>query len=143
MRIAWILLAEGLGVDASGALTAIGLNRNVLLASALPTTTKRAVVTRVEDIDLPNGTTIQASYSVVSPSGQVLMAQSASLVAGGVRFRDVPGALDLPGEFALTPTEYGPHVVRIELRTDQEEPLTAQVLLYVIEPRQVVNEGDQ
>ena len=37
MKLAWLVMAEGLAQDAEGALTGVGLERNVLVAQSLPT----------------------------------------------------------------------------------------------------------
>lgn len=141
MRIGYVLLGEGLGADAKNALTVIGLNQNILMGSALPTVTKRAVVLHLEDVDFPSGSTAEVSFTVRAPSGRVLMAQTTGFSVGERVFDDVPVTADIPAEFMLNVTEYGPHVIVVEVRPQGADVLTAEVSLYVRQPPETASAG--
>lgn len=139
MRIEWILLAEGITYDSRGALAAVGLNQNVFAANALPANTKRAVIVRLTDP--PENRTVHFRYAVVAASGQILSAQEGAIEFGERRLLDLPAALDVPAEFALSLSEYGEHRIEFEV-SDREanETLFVHVPLYVIEASKLGNE---
>lgn len=134
MRIGYVVLGEGIGADAKNAFTLIGLNQNVLMAGTLPAVTKRAVVLHLEELEGLTGSTAEVSFTVRSPSGRVLMAQSTGFAMGERIFDDIPVTADIPAEFVLNVTEYGAHVISVEVRPHGAEVLTAEVYLYVRQP---------
>lgn len=136
MKLDWMMLAEGFGHDAKGALTAIGVNQTVVVTSLLPTTTKRAVLVHLVDEEevLKPGGKLHFSFSVHSPSGRVLLAQSGQLTVGEKVWDDLPVSLDLPAEFTLTTTEYGEHRITAQLQYDGAKDVECSVPLYVHMP---------
>ncbi len=132
MIIKWLILAEGVGTDSKNAITAIGLNQNVIAAPDLPVTTKRAVIARLEDVDDMKGESLSVTFSVLNPSGRVISGQTASVTLSEKRWPDIPGALDIPGEFVVNLIDYGPHLIRIEVNSPKTDPVTDQVALYVV-----------
>lgn len=132
MKLEWILLAEGMGSDASGALTLIGVNRNVFVTPVLPGLTKRAAVAHIESE--PGGTgpeKLQVTFSVISPEGRVLLAQTAVLSLSPPPWEDIPPSIDIPAEFGINVSEYGPHIVRVEIDVDAGQHLSGETVLYV------------
>ena len=109
MRLEWIILAEGLGADAKGALTVIGLNQNVLITPTLPATTKRAILAHFTEngAEAKPGEPIFFRVSFVSPSGKTISAQNGSAQFTLSRWPDIPAAIDLPAEMILNCSEYG------------------------------------
>lgn len=133
MNIGWIIVAEGITNDSRNALTLVALNQSILPTPTLPVATKRAVLTHVVDVELPEGTPIQLSYSVASPSGRVLLAQSATLIAGPVAWPEIPATLDFPAEFLVNVTEFGRHAIRVEVEVFGEVAASAEEAFYVVE----------
>jgi hypothetical protein len=131
-----MLLAEGFGQDAKGAVTAIGVNQSVVIAKSLPTTTKRAVLVHLSDEEgsLKPGGKMHFSFSVQSPSGRVLLAQSGQLAAGERPWPDLPATVDIPAEFTVTTYEYGAHRITAQIQCDGGENIECSVPLYVHEP---------
>jgi hypothetical protein len=132
MIVKWLILAEGVGTDSKNAITAIGLNQNVFQAPELPATTKRAVIARLEDIDDLKGESLSVTFSVLNPSGRIISGQTASVTLSEKRWADIPGALDIPGEFVVNLVDYGAHLIRIEVSSPKTDPVTDQVALYVV-----------
>jgi hypothetical protein len=134
LRIAWVILAEGIGSDAKHAFTAIGVNQNVLVTPKFPATTKRAVIAHFEDVELTSGDSVQVSFSVIAPSGRVLVAQTGTVTATDPPWPELPRVFDVPAEFAISVSEYGTHILRAEAVPPDGEVLTGEVALYVMKP---------
>jgi hypothetical protein len=145
VKIEWVLLAEGLGQDAKGAITALGLNQNILAAPSLPSTTKRAVIAHLaaDDEPLETGDKITLRFSVTSPSGQVIAAQTAQATVGTVPWPDLPVTSDLPVEMLLTFNEYGTHRFEVAVQTTGGEELKGQIDFYVVTPAQSMAGGTE
>jgi hypothetical protein len=143
VRIEWVLLAEGLGQDAKGAFTAIGLNQNILAAASLPTTTKRAVMAHLvaDDEPLKAGDKITLRFSVTSPSSQTIAAQTIQGTAGQLPWPDLPATSDLPVELLLTFNEYGTHRFEVVVQTANGGESRGHVDFYVVTPAQSVADG--
>lgn len=109
MKIEWVLLADGIGQDSRGAVTAIGLNQNVLSLRSLPEVAKRAVIAHiVEDPGvLKVGDKFNVLFRVVAPSGEVVIAQSGQITIGNMQWPDLPVSSDLPAELVWNVSEYG------------------------------------
>lgn len=131
-----MLLAEGFGQDAKGAITAIGLNQSVLVSASLPATTKRAVLIHLVDEEgsLRPGGKLLFSFAVHSPSGRVLLAQSGQLAMGEKVWKDLPASVDIPAEFTFTAYEYGVHRIAAQINYDDTDSVECWVPLYVHEP---------
>jgi hypothetical protein len=136
MKLEWMLLAEGLGQDSRGAVTAIGLNQNVLLTPTLPVQTKRAIVLHLVDDQsaIKSGDKLVLRVSFVSPSGKVINAitSQANLTPGP--WLDLPFTIDVPAEMMLLCSEYGTYEINAEVELSAEETIGSQVALYVREP---------
>jgi hypothetical protein len=143
MKVDWIILAEGLGTDAKGAVTAIGVDQSVLMAPELPTRTKRAILVRLvesEGDDLTPGTTLRFTMSATSPSGKVLSAQTGEVQLGPKLFTELPGTVTLPAEVQLLVSEYGTHTVGVVVEQPRGDDLSASTPLYVVAPRSNTDE---
>lgn len=138
MRVEWVILAEGLGQDSKGAITAIGLNQNVLVAPSFPVSTKRAVVAHLVDYQqhLKVGDKINLRFSATSPSGKVIAAQSVQAAIGQPPpWPDLPANADMPAEMILTFYEYGTHRIEVSVQsTGVEEEITGGLDFYVVKP---------
>lgn len=136
MKLDWMLLAEGFGQDAKGAITAIGLNQSILISASLPATTKRAVLIHLVDEEgsLRPGGKLHFSFAVHSPTGRVLLAQSGQLTVGEKVWADLPASVDIPAEFTFTAYEYGVHRIAAQIQADDIDTLECSVPLYVHEP---------
>jgi hypothetical protein len=137
MKLEWVLLAEGIGQDAKGAATLIGLNQNVLMAP-LPATTKRVVVAHIvfddDELNEPNGAELQFFVRVEGPSGDVLNAISGRGEVAGRQWPDLPAVLDVPAELVVTADEYGPHEMIVEVVGPKRNRARGSVTLYVKPP---------
>lgn len=144
MKVEWILLAEGLGQDAKGAITVIGLNQNVLGAPSLPVTTKRAVVAHfvADKGSLAPGDKLTLRFSVTSPSGKVIAAQTAQATIGQLPWPDLPASSDLPVELGLTFYEYGTHRFEVAVQTADGQEVTGQIDFYVVTPTDAIGTSE-
>jgi hypothetical protein len=131
-----MLLAEGFGQDAKGAITAIGLNQSILIAGSLPATTKRAVLVHLVDEEgsVRPGGKLHFSFAVHSPSGRVLLAQSGELSVVEKVWKDLPASVDIPAEFTFTAYEYGAHRIVAQIHYDDADSVECSVPIYVHEP---------
>ena len=145
MKIEWILLAEGLGQDAKGALTAIGLNQNVLATPSLPATTKRAVVARLVagDGTLNSGDKVSLRFSVSDPAGQVIAAQTMQGAIGSCPWPDLPLSTDLPIELVLTFQHYGTHKFEVAVQASDGTEVKDHLDFYVLPPLKAEPGTDQ
>ncbi|WP_162834316.1 hypothetical protein [Amycolatopsis circi] len=133
MRIKWILLCEGFGLDSKGALTAIGLNQNVVASETLPVQTKRAIIIRLIDENEPAYQGVMTiSFSVISPTGKVVSANTANVSIGPKKFSDLPGTGEIPAELILNLSEYGTYRVSAEIRLEDDRVETVAEYLYVV-----------
>ena len=146
MKIEWILLAEGLGQDAKGAITAIGLNQNVLATPSLPATTKRAVVARLVGEDggsLNSGDKVTLRFSVSDPAGHVIAAQTAQGTIGPRPWPDLPLSSDLPIELVLTFQQYGTHKFEVAVQASDGTEVNGHLDFYVVTPPKAELSTDQ
>lgn len=113
MRIEWGLLAEGIGQDSRGVVTAIGINQNVVLGQTLPAVTKRAFIIHIVGDDLPDEIDVQFSFDLISPEGEIRNLASGTMQgAGGKPFQDLPASFDIPGQFLLELPSLGTYQIR-------------------------------
>jgi hypothetical protein len=138
MRLEWILLAEGAGTNASGIVTAISINTNVLATPTVPVTTKRVVLTHFvgeakEAVDLA-GKDLSVSVQVMSPSGKPILANTATSKFNMPVWPELPTGLDIAIELQLRVTEYGTHEITVTAQTDNEATMEAHTYLYVMQP---------
>ena|SRR5215831_69974 len=138
MRLEWILLAEGIGNNASGAITAISINQNVFMAARLPAVTKRAVLVHFvadpAEADELSGKEIELSAQVVDPSGHTIVAATVPGVFPPRLWTDLPGGLDISTEIPIRVTSYGTYELRISARAPGQPDVSATTYLYVREP---------
>ena len=136
MKLDWIIIAEGIGRDAKGALTLIGLNQNVFVAPTLPAVTKRAVVAHfVDDGDTPkSGDILSFKLSVISPSGETVSAQQGQAAIGQALWPDPTPTFDLPAEITINCAEYGSYRLEVEVQFGASQGSGGSVNLYVKEP---------
>lgn len=137
MKLGWIVLAEGIGADAKGALTAIGLNQNILNTSGLPALTKRAVIAHFIGEDAPGVGEISATFTVTSPSGNVIFANTVAMKVSGEAppYPDLPISLDIPADMVLPVSEYGEHRIGISANFPDGSIAEGSVVLYVFPPQ--------
>jgi hypothetical protein len=136
ITVEWLILAEGIGQDAKGAFTVIGINQNVLVASALPALTKRALMAHVVDDgdSLKKGHEASAKFKVIAPSGEVVAEVLAKFEVGERRLKDLPAELDIPAELGLEIKEFGAYRLRAEVTTPSGKFAAKELSLYVVEP---------
>ena len=134
MRVEWVLIADGVGQDSRGAVTAIALNQNVLAAPMLPTATKRAVIAHVveESGVLKPGDKFEVTFQVTAPSGDVVSVQKAQVAIGRLQYPDLPVSTDLPVEIVLNLSEYGAHHIEVKVRTAEGDYSEGAVDLFVV-----------
>jgi hypothetical protein len=138
VKIEWIIIAEGIGSASNGAITAIGLNQVLIVAPSLPVTTKRAVMVHlVLDDDSLTNVELGLAIKVLSPSGQVLAAQTAPAIVGTPQWADLPITYDIFSEFPMRLSEYGTYVVNVEITRPDGSSTKGQANFYVREPKQV------
>jgi hypothetical protein len=140
MRLEWILLAEGAGTNAAGAVTAISINSNVLAIPTVPVSTKRAVIMHFageagESAALA-GRDVTVSIRVLSPSGDPILALSAGAKFQAPTWPGLPSGLDILVEVPLRITEYGAHDIAVTAQADDETTLEGRTQLYVMDSSQ-------
>jgi hypothetical protein len=134
MKVEWILLAEGLGQDAKGAITAIGINQNVLASATLPAVTKRAAVAHLitDQAEVGAGGNLSIRFSVTSPSGKVITATTAQATIGPTRWPDLPVTFDFPVELVVTYTEYGRYYFEVTVQSGDSPETSGRTEFYVV-----------
>lgn len=135
MKLEWVLLAEGLGQDARGAVTAIGINQNVLTVQKLPVTTKRAIMAHItgENDSLNSGDKLSFRFRVISPSEDTVSTQGGQILLGERPHPELPVSIDVPVEVIFDVTEYGPYRLTMTLNLPNDEQETGETVLYVKE----------
>jgi hypothetical protein len=138
MRLEWILLADGAGTNAVGSLSAISINSNVFLTTSVPVSTKRVVIAHFvgepgESAHLA-GQDVTVTARVLSPSGEAVLAHSATGKFGAPIWPELPSALDIAIELPLRITEYGAHDIVVSAQADDGAVLEGRIQLYVLEP---------
>ena len=130
----WVLLADGVGQDSRGAVTAIGLNQDVLSFPSLPAAAKRAVVAHLTEGAgvLKAGDKFSVMFKVTSPSDKVIVAQSGQVVVGQVQWPDLPVSTSLPVELAINFSEYGTHRIEVTVQAPDGGELNGHVDFYVV-----------
>jgi hypothetical protein len=137
MELEWILLAEGFGTNGVGAVTAISINQNVVVAAALPAPAKRVILahfvsTDADQHDLDNAE-VTVTAQAVSPSGAIVFAHTAGGRFPPPTWPDLPRGLDVAVELQLRLTEYGRHEIRVSAVAANRE-MSGSTYLFVKEP---------
>ena len=137
MKIEWLILCEGIGTNANGAITAISINQNLVFPPALPIQLKRALIAHISDEgdSLQPGASVELAIVITSPSGAELAKVAAKLAVNDRLVTDFPGTLDFPFESILTISQYGTYSVRIELLDNGDLLDEATVDFHVLEKR--------
>jgi len=117
-----MILAEGLGQDAKGAITLISVNQNLLIAPSLPAITRRAVFAHfvVAEGDLKSGDQMDFKVSAISPAGEVISAQQGQGTVGDPMWPELPLTLDFPVQLALNCKEYGEYRIQLDVQFPHE-----------------------
>jgi len=136
MKLDWIILAEGFGTSANGAVTAIGLNQQVIIAPTLPTTTKRGVLAHFSDSsDSLAGQELDVTIAVSDPDSQPLITQTApARMNAELQWPDLPKGLDIYLEIPLRLSKYGSYEISLSVKQPNTEPITGVVPFYVKMP---------
>lgn len=133
MRVRWFGMAEASAYDGRGVITVIGVGQNVVFTPALPTAVRRSLVFDVELQGVEAPATFLATFSIESPSGVPIMAQTQEGELGPPRFPDLPTAVLLEVTVTFGAREYGTYKIRAEFVTDAGA-VTADQELYVRSP---------
>ncbi|MFC5182471.1 hypothetical protein [Actinomadura harenae] len=134
-RLDGLLLAEGLGVDARGAITLIGLNQNVVVTPSLPTQNRRAVIAHIDAGELAADDEVTVLFAMLDPGDQVMTSFEVQAKLGGqVPWPEVRPTLDVPAEVLFVPVAYGTHAIRVTARFSDGTEQSEQVELYVVKP---------
>lgn len=136
MKVEWIALADGVGQDSRGAVTAIALSQNVFPVPKLPAVTKRAVVIHItaEPDTLKPGDNFNVTFNVFDPRGKVINAQSGQVIVGPTAWPDLPIVADVPAEMMINVAEYGTYRIEVTIRPNVGEEIVHSVEFYVKEP---------
>lgn len=134
MKIEWILLCEGIGQDAKGAITAIGLNQNVVVAQTLPVVTKRGFIARIAEYDLEVDSEVVFRFEVISPEGKSLSTQEGTVRIGESLWPELPQAIDLPAEFLFQLPSHGTYEIAVTVGFPDGTELQSSTQLYVLKP---------
>jgi hypothetical protein len=136
MKVEWVALADGVGQDTRGAVTAIALSQNVFPAPTLPAVTKRAVVIHItaEPGTLKPGESFGVTFNVCDPHGRVINAQSGQVVVGPTAWPDLPVVADVPAEMLVNVTEYGAYRIEVTIRPNVGEEIVRSVEFYATDP---------
>jgi hypothetical protein len=139
VKVDWVIIAEGLGTAANGAVTVIGFNQVLIVAPVLPTTTKRSVMIHLsgDEQDRKEGNVkLDLAVQVASPSGRTLAAQQAAVQAVSAPWPEVPLAFDVFAEFPIELPEYGTYTVSADFTAPDGQRLHGQANFYVVPPPQ-------
>jgi hypothetical protein len=138
LRVEWLGLAEGVTQDARGALALVGVNQNVIQAPSLPHTIKEVFVLYVVDDEgdtLIEGTDVTVDFRVESPSGAILTAARSAAKLSQKSVSAIPAVhLQFIAESLLRFEEYGIYAVRCTVETTDQQSVSEEKRLYVIEP---------
>jgi hypothetical protein len=136
MKIEWIILAEGFGSASNGAVTAIGVNQNLIVTPNLPVMTKRAIMVHLgADDGSFTDSELGLAVKVLSPSGEVVAAQTSSMKTGAPPWPDLPVTFDVFAEFPMRLAEYGTYVTDVGITAPDGTPAKAQASFYVRAPQ--------
>lgn len=139
MKIAWALMAEGVAQDAKGVFSLIGINQNLLFTDSLPTQTKRVMLVHLEGEPNEGATDFanaNITFSVVSPSGAVLSANSGQVQGAEFPFQDLPATADIPFEAVIPVRQLGEHKLQFSIAYDGGRSEETSISLYVLDSAQ-------
>jgi hypothetical protein len=136
VNLDWIILAEGFGTASNGAVTAIGVNQQVIITPSLPITTKRGVLAHFVDSNgtVAGGRELEVTLTVTDPSGKTLLTQTAPVRTNADRpWPELPSGVDVVLEIPLRLSEYGSYEISLSLKPPSGEPIRGHVPFYVKE----------
>lgn len=138
MRLEWILLAEGAGTNAIGSVSVISINANVVATPSVPASTKRVVVAHFSgepgESEHLAGQELTVSARVVGPSGDAILAHSATGKFGAPIYPELPSGLDIMIELPLRVTEFGEHEIVVIAQAENGASMEGHIQLYVMTP---------
>lgn len=136
MKVQWALLAEGVTVDARGALAAVGLAQSVLIAPVLPMGAKRAIILSLSgpSNEFVPGKPVKFSFQVISPPGGVLFEHKGSIPMASNNFPELPTGVNISAEAAFIIKEYGRHVVNASVEPSGHSEMNVELEFYVMKP---------
>jgi hypothetical protein len=134
MKIEWVIIAEGFGAGGNGAITAIGIDQVLIIASRLPANTKRAVLAHLVADDSITDKELTLAVMVLAPSGQVLAAQTAPVKIGAPQWPDIPITFNIFTDIPMQLTEYGTYVVDVKVTAPDGDSIEHRAEFYVCEP---------
>lgn len=136
MKMGWVLLAEGIAQDSRNAISLIGVGQNIQPATRFPISTKRAILANVEfDEDVPAaGQKYTVRFTMTSPSGQTILAYATEGTYVESPWQDITAGISVMGEFQITLTEYGCHVMSVDVASESHGTVRGSVNFYVAKP---------
>lgn len=135
MNIDWLILAEGHTFDSRGAITAVGLNQDVLIPERLPATPHGVILARISGDDLTTAETLHFKLVVLAPDGGVVFAQNGQAPVATPPL-EVPPKINVAMDYQLTVTDYGEHIIKLSVYSEKGGEDEAQAPLWVVKPRQ-------
>jgi len=135
VKIEWVLIAEGFGVGGNGAITAIGIDQVLIIAPSLPAAIKRAILVHLTaDDNTMTDKELTLAVKVITPSGQVLAAQTIPGKVTPPQWPDIPLTFNIFIDVPMQLTEYGTYVVDVKVTPPDGGRIEHQTEFYVCEP---------
>lgn len=143
LNVEWLGIADAVARDSNGSVTLVGLNRNVVVASELPTSRTRTVIVIIQELPESAGAILQddgeieIGLEITSPSGKRLLQTSNIQPLGKRKFPDLPSSHTTFADMNITLPEYGTYAIGLEVsHPELPELLTAQKEIFVVSPDQ-------
>ena len=135
MKLEWIILAEGFGTASNGAVTAIGINQEVIITPSLPATTKRGVFAHfVDSSGSIAGQELEVTLTVTDPGGKTILTQTApARMNANPPWPELAKGIDVFLEIPLRLSEYGAYEISLSLKLPDGETIVGRVRFYVKE----------
>ena len=141
LRIDWMVLSEAAAHDSRGALTLIGVERNLAIVSSLPSQRKYAVAASIREDDsgtavLVQGVTLSVEVTVISPSGATVLATRSASTLGERSRPELPTGASAVFDVNLNLEEYGEYRIVCAVSADGlNQEARAERSVYVVEPK--------
>lgn len=136
MTLEWIILAEGFGTASNGAVTAIGVNQQVIVASSFPVTTKRGIMAHIANDGETSlyGKELEVRVTVCDPEDKPIWVQtSPARMNPAPPWPGLPGGVDVFVEIPLHLSEYGTYKITLSVKPPEGDTVTGTVSFYVKE----------